>query len=122
MLSLQVYKIVHIFGVMLLFTALGGLAMHAINGGDKASNAGRKLVAISQGVALLLIVVGGFGMLARLQLGGIPGWLWAKIGIWVVLGGLVAVPYRKPELARPLWIAAPLVGALAAGIAIYKPF
>lgn len=121
----QVYKVLHIFAVVMLFVSLGGLTLHAVNGGTKESNLGRKMVAISHGVAMIIILVAGFGLLARLQVmaAGIafPLWVWLKLGIWVVMGALVAIPYRKPELARPLWLLLPVLGAVAAAVAIYKP-
>ena len=121
MLSHSVYNVVHVFSVFLLFVALGGLFLHAINGGTKESNQGRKLVVISHGVAMVLILVAGFGMLAKLG-AGFPGWAIAKFVLWVLLGAAVAIPYRRPELARPLWLLAPVLGGAAAWLAIYKPF
>ncbi len=119
----EVYKIIHIFGVILLFASLGGLAVHAINGGDKASNSARKLVMISHGLASLLVLVAGFGLLARL--GGMswpfPLWVWLKLGIWLLMGALLALPYKMPHLARPIFLALPVIGAVAAAIALYKP-
>jgi hypothetical protein len=38
-----------------------------------------------------------------------------------LLGGLIAVPYRRPDLARAVFIAIPALGGLAAWLAIYKP-
>ena len=119
----QVYKVLHIFGVIMLFVSLGGLTLHALNGGTKDSNTNRKWVGISHGVAMIVILVAGFGLLARLQMmqAALPLWVWLKLGVWVVMGGMVAIPYRKPELARPLWLLLPVMGAIAAAIAIYKP-
>ena len=59
MLPPEVYKILHILGVAWLFFALGGATLHALNGGDKASNKSRKLVAASHGIALVIILVAG---------------------------------------------------------------
>lgn len=120
-----IYKVIHIFGIALLFSALGGLSLTVANGATKQSNASRKLIAAAHGTAAFLILLGGFGMFARLSLAQkfpFPGWLWGKLVIWTLLSAVVAVPYRKPELARPLFWAAPLLAALAAYFAIYKPF
>jgi hypothetical protein len=38
------------------------------------------------------------------------------------VGGLVGVPYRRPDLARSVFLAVPLLGTIAAWLAIYKPF
>ncbi len=121
-MSLETYKILHVFGVLLLVAALGGVALHAANGGRRES-ATRRLVAILHGVALLVIPVAGFGMLARLGLvRDLPGWAWAKLVLWLVLGAVLYLPYRRPTLARSALIAVPLLGALGAYLAITKPF
>lgn len=121
MLSLSAYKIVHIFGVLTLFSVVGGIALHAANGGSKQSNTARTLIATLHGVALLLILVGGFGALARLG-GGFGGWVWSKLAIWLIIGGLAMLPYKKPHLAKTfLWLM-PLLGAVSAFLALYKPF
>ncbi len=124
MISATVYKLLHMVGILLVFLALGGVTLHAINGGSKQSNRARRLVAITHGLGIIVILVAGFGLLARtgaMAQGGVPPWAWLKVVIWLVLAGLITVPYRKPEWARGLWLALPLLGALAAYAALYKP-
>lgn len=122
MFSFQLYKIVHIFGILMLFTVLGGICLHAMNGGTKASNVGRKLIGALHGTALLVILIGGFGMLARLGIpGGLPGWVIAKLVIWLILPFLGLLAYRKPASAKWVLLGLPIVGGLAAWFAIYKP-
>lgn len=118
------YKWLHLIGVFLLLLALGSVATHAMNGGTRESNAARRLSSISHGVGLLLVLVAGFGLLARLHImgAGLPGWVWAKIGVWVVLGGMLVLPYRMPRHAGALWGVTLLLAAVAAWLAIYKPF
>ena len=121
----SIYKVIHIYGIALLFAAVGGLTLTVANGATKQSSGVRKLIAAVHGTAAFLILLGGFGMLARLGLvqnHAFPGWLWGKIVIWLLLSAVVALPYRKPELARPLFVITPLLAALAAYFAIYKPF
>lgn len=124
MISLLVYKVVHLLGMFMLFTVLGGIALHAVNGGTKQSNTGRRLIAIMHGVALFVILLGGFGMLARLGMvqGMLPGWVLAKLAIWVVMPVLGMMAYRKPAAAKLLLVAIPVLGGVAAWIALYKPF
>ncbi len=124
MISYPVYKIVHLFGMFMLFSVLGGIALHAMNGGTKKDNVGRVLVASLHGIALLVILVGGFGMLARLGIvqNGLPGWVYAKLGIWILLPFIGMIPYRRPAAAKWVLVSLPVFGGLAAWIAIYKPF
>jgi uncharacterized membrane protein SirB2 len=122
-MSLFAYKTIHLFSVILTFTILGGLALHAANGGSRDSNTQRKLTGILHGVGLLLILVSGFGMLAKLGMGGgVPGWVWAKVAIWLIVGAAAATFKRGPGVARlVLWLL-PVLGGVAAWLALYKPF
>jgi hypothetical protein len=54
--------------------------------------------------------------------GGMPGWTWAKLGIWMAVAGLLALPAVKPELGRFVWLVAPLLGVIGAWLARTKPF
>lgn len=124
MFSREFYEILHIIGIALMFVAIGGVAVHAANGGSKADSATRKLVAIGHGVGAFLVLVGGFGMLARIgmqQGSNFPTWLWIKIAIWAVLSAVVLMPYRKPALARPFFVLLPLLAGVAVYMALYKP-
>jgi hypothetical protein len=81
-------------------------------------------VSAGHGIGLFLVLLGGFGMLARLELvsGGLPGWVWAKLAIWLTLGGLMVLPYRRPQFARAVFLAVPTLGLIAALLALTKPF
>jgi len=124
MFSREFYEILHIVGIALMFVAIGGVAVHAANGGSKAESATRKLVSIGHGIGAVLVLVGGFGMLARIGMqhgAGFPTWLWIKIAIWAVLSAIVLIPYRKPALARPFFVLLPLLAGVAVYMALYKP-
>lgn len=124
MFSRNFYEILHIVGIALMFVAIGGVAVHAANGGTKAESRTRKLVSIGHGVGALLVLVGGFGMLARLGMqhgAGFPAWLWVKIAIWAVLSAIVLMPYRMPSLARPFFWLLPMLAGVAVYMAVYKP-
>lgn len=119
------YEVVHLIGIAMLFVAIGGVTVHAANGGNKATSDTRRLVSSVHGMGALLILVGGFGMLARIGFqhgANFPGWLWTKLIIWVVLSAVVLVPYRRPDLARPLFVGLPLLAGVAVYMALYKPF
>ena len=125
MLPYTFYKVVHIIGIVLLMSALGAATIHVLNGGTRETNRARGLVAGLHGTGALLVLVGGFGMLARLGFkhgSMFPGWLLVKIAVWLVLSATLMLPYRRPGLSRPLYLALPVLGGLAAYMAIYKPF
>jgi len=121
-MPLLAYKVLHIFSAFLLFAGLGALTLHAMGRGGR-NDRGRRLAAIAHGVALVLLVVSGFGLLARLGLThdwSWPAWVWAKLVIWLLLGGALMVR-RFPAAAGWLWWVWPLLGGLAAAFALYKP-
>lgn len=124
MLSHQFYNVTHVVGIILLMAALGGAALHAMTRGANGDPSARRLLAAMHGVGVLLILVGGFGMLARIGAmhgAGFPGWVWVKLVVWGVLAAAIAIPPRRPGLARPLLLALPILGGIAAYMAIYKP-
>jgi hypothetical protein len=122
MLAVAVYKNMHLLGVFMVLVALGGVLLHHILGGAR-DHSWRKPVAITHGIGLLLVLLGGFGMLARL---GIhwpwPGWILVKLVIWVIFGALSALVARSATLAQPLWWVTIILAGLAAYLALYKPF
>ncbi|MDX1502117.1 MAG: hypothetical protein R3325_07125 [Thermoanaerobaculia bacterium] len=121
-MSYETYKLFHVLGMLLIFFGLGGVAVHAAGGGQRDDNPLRKALGAAHGVGLLLLLVAGFGMLARLQLSFASGWLWAKIAIWLVLGFATMLPYRSRSLARWSVVIFPLLGLAAAYLARFKPF
>jgi hypothetical protein len=124
MISYEAYKVLHLLGVVCVIAALGGVAVHAGNGGQRQGNALRRVISALHGLGLLVILVAGFGLLARLDLvsGGLPMWVYGKLALWLVAGALLAIPYRRPAAARgTLMIGLPLLGAIAAWLAVYKP-
>ncbi len=117
MLSLEIYKILHLAGLMMLFLGFGGvLAFGASNHPSKS-----RIVAIFHGAGLALLLLGGFGMLAKLQV-GFPGWMLVKLVIWLLLGGLLVVGKRNFVTPKTLWTIALVLGIIAAYLGIFKPF
>jgi hypothetical protein len=125
LIEYSTYKVIHLLGVFLVLFALGGAAINALHGGSRTSRSARKSLAITHGLGLVIALVAGFGLLARLGISnaaGWPLWVWSKLGIWLVLGGMIALISRKPSYARVLWVVTPLLAALAAHLAVNKPF
>lgn len=118
----SLYKVIHLFGMLLIFTSLGGLAAHAASGGTRESNVSRRQLGIAHGLGLVLMLMAGFGLLANTGTSMASGWVWGKMIIWLALGAASALPYRSPAMARSLLVILPLLGALAAYLAIFKPF
>ncbi len=122
MISLDIYRLIHLAGIFFVLMGFGALILNAVSGGGREAP-WRKTAIITHGVGLFLVLLGGFGMLARL---GIhwpwPGWIIAKFAVWILLGGLVAVPRRAPGASKALWWVILLLAVIAAWIARAKPF
>lgn len=119
-MSLLTYKILHLFGIFLLFAALGAITLRSAQGTAERS----RLAGISHGVALILILVSGFGLLARLGLSHDwlwPAWVWLKLLVWLLLGAALVLVRRVPRLGTLWWWLFPLLGAAAAYLALFKP-
>ena len=119
MMPYTLYKLLHVVGLMLLFLAMGGMLLGASAERDRA----QKGTAVLHGVGLFEMLLGGFGMMARLGIDWPwPGWLFAKLGVWLVIGALPVLVRRQVLPSGPAWLVAAGLGALAGWLAIYKPF
>lgn len=113
---INVYKLIHIVGLAMLFLGLGGIFSHAGEG------KGPKLYTVLYAVGLLAMLVAGFGRAARMGFSLTSGWILAKIGLWLFLGAM-PVLVRRGLVPKPLaWIVALAVAAAAIYLAIEKPF
>ncbi len=122
MISYTAYKVIHVTGIALLFTALGAIALASNQRLLDNRNQARKIIGIAHGVALVIVLVSGMGLLARLGVTGAwPLWIWVKLGLWAVFGAATAFIRRVPERFAWVLFLLPLLATLAAYLAFYKP-
>lgn len=121
-MSFEFYKILHIVGLICLFIGLAAVLILAYTG--QMQNARAKMIGFAMhGLGLFLILFSGFGMAAKLQIFmAMPGWLYGKIAIWVLLALAVSLLKRKPQWALFNLLLIVALGATAAGLALLKPF
>ncbi len=120
-MSASLYKIIHLLGVLMVFLSLGGVLLHAINGGSKEYS-WRKQIGMTHGIGLLLALLGGFGMMAKLNYSYTDGWFLIKVVIWLSLGAMLSLAAKKPEQGKLFWMLTLILGLLAAYLGIEKPF
>lgn len=121
MFTLKLYTLIHLVGIFGLLMALAAICYHAANGGFKSQAKGRKGLLALHGVSSFLILLAGFGMLARLNVTGAwPWWVWGKLIIWVVLSFGVVLPYRKEKWAMPLLFGAYALALVAALLVFHR--
>jgi len=107
------YQVLHLVGISMVFLGYGALLARSMAAPENVSV--RKLGSITSGIGLLVIFVAGFGLISKLGHSFTDTWVLVKFVIWLVLGGLIVLINRKPQLAMLLWC---LLIALAATAAI----
>ena len=107
------YQVLHLVGISMVFLGYGALLTRSMLAPENVSV--RKLGSITSGIGLLVIFVAGFGLISKLGHSFTDTWVLVKFVIWLVLGGLIVLINRKPQLAMLLWC---LLIALAATAAI----
>ena len=116
----EFYKVMHLFGIILIFFGLGALGHHAFMAGPKKFPS-RKILFITHGVGMLLALVGGFGLMARLGIKEWPMWIILKLVIWLALGMAGSWMLKRQKIAMLNWILVPLLALLAIYLVNYKP-
>lgn len=111
-MSYETYKLIHLAGVLMTFAGLG-VAIGAVTK--------HKLAGILHGVGMLLVLVAGFGMKAKLHLEGWPSWLLVKIAIWLAIGAVPLAVKRARSSANLILLATLALGLVAAWMAVLKP-
>ena len=98
MISYHAYKLIHLTGVFLLLLSLGGQLV------VKESLTWRKHLKVGHGFGLLLILVAGFGLLARLGVSWPwPVWICLKLIVWIFLGVTPLLLRRGLSSGKVLW-------------------
>jgi hypothetical protein len=111
-MPVELYRVLHFIGIIGLFFSLSALAL---------SPAKRKGYAILHGVSLLIILIAGFAMLGKMQL-GFPGWAIGKLVIWLALGGVMVLLKRGALKGMAAGVTLLGLGSIAIWLAVYKPF
>ena len=119
--SATIFRVVHFLGLFLLFGGLGALSA-LFAAGTPPTGQLHKLIYRIFGAGMFLVLLGGFGLLARLLTsdGDWALWIWIKLAIWIALGLMPLVASSGPSRARWLLLGVPLLGAIAAFAVIFK--
>ena len=114
-------KIIHLTGLALTFMGLAGILAAKATGVLPFNK--RVLFHLCHGVGLLVLIVTGFMLAARLGVANPPaGWLKAKLVIWLLAGGSMVLATRFSRFAGAVLVFFTLLVLMAAWLAIDKPF
>lgn len=122
LMDIMVYKWLHIVGAFAVIMAFGALIFRSSVHSESSTTAiPKKTLSIVHGLGLVILLVSGFGMLARLGIhGDLPAWVILKGVIWLALGGLIAAVNRAPSKNKLWWWLVLALAAAAAWIGLFK--
>jgi hypothetical protein len=113
MISLATYHVLHLSSIIVLL----GYTFYAFSA--PAETRGRVLMIT--GIAALLVLVTGFGMLHRLHL-GFPGWAIVKLVCLLGLASVTGFAYRRRAMADLFMIIAFALAIVAVVMVYVRPF
>lgn len=114
-MSYETYKLIHFFAIISLFLAIGALLAFS---GEKKQ---KKRIMVLHGLAVLAVLVSGFGLIARLKMHSLPFWIWFKLGIWTILSILIPILIARKINKRWIWLLVFISGLGAIYLAVLKP-
>ncbi|MDB6115154.1 MAG: hypothetical protein JWQ62_2099 [Lacunisphaera sp.] len=85
------YHILHVFSVLVL-------TAHTYMAFANPAPENRKRTMMITGAASLLVLVSGFGLIAKLYENHLAGWMVVKLVCWLGLSALAGLAYRKAHL------------------------
>lgn len=120
-MSYEFYKIAHLLGIFLLTSGLMGV-FFTVWSGTAFQGKIKSMSFALHGIGLLIMLVSGFGLLARMGLvAGLPTWVYFKLGLWAFFALAISVLKRKGHLGMPLYLVLLAGYFCAAYIGVIKP-
>ncbi|MBP9912521.1 MAG: SirB2 family protein [Opitutaceae bacterium] len=108
------YHLLHIFALLVL-------TAHTFMAFANPDPASRKQTLIITGIASLLMLVSGFGLLAKLYANHFSAWVIVKLVCWIGLSALAGIAYRRPQLRGKLALIALSLLLIALVMVYFQP-
>jgi hypothetical protein len=113
MISVTTYLVLHLSAIFVLL----GYTFYAF----AAPLETKRRVMMVTGIAALVILITGMGMMARLHL-AFQGWLAVKIVCWLALAAMGSFAYRRRAQADLFMMITFLLAITAVAMVYYRPF
>ncbi len=116
----EFYKFLHFVGLFTLITMIGAVIYQTWSHGDATIKARRWLM-IFHGIAVTIILVSGFGLMAKLgMMSGWPPWIWVKLATWTFVIVVPSLVMRIPATRKFMWWLFPIILFATAFSVTYK--
>lgn len=116
----EFYKIFHFIGLITGICAVSALIYRTWAEGTSPVK-GKRPIMIAHGIAVVLMLISGFGLLARLGIiGSWPFWVWIKIAGLAFLILAPTLVLRVPATRKHMWWIFPVVLFFVAYSVVYK--
>jgi hypothetical protein len=113
MINMTTYLVIHLSAIIVLL----GYTFYAFAAPQETR---RRVLAIT-GIAALVVIVTGFGMLHRLRL-GTPAWALVKFGCLLGLAAISGIAYRRRAQADAFMLIALALAVTAVVMVYVRPF
>ena len=114
-------KFVHIGSIFLVLLCLGAIASHQIQGGTKENFKNRKFFMALHGIALLVAIIAGMGLVGG-RYSFANGWVLTKLGVWFVLGAYPVIFFKQKSGSKGPLLGLYALVLLALFAVEFKPF
>lgn len=122
-MSVQFYLFLHLFGLVLTVFSFAYAVAGVATDYKQFVAKRRRLTLLLSGLGLLILLVGGFGMLAKLEYAfPWPGWIWIKLLVWVSLPIFTSLVLRIPSQLKLFSILGAIWVIVAIYLGVYRPF
>jgi uncharacterized membrane protein SirB2 len=112
---LPYYHVLHLFSLFVL-------AAHTFMAFGNPDPANRKRTMMITGIASLLVIFSGFGMIHLLAIPYSSGWLIVKFFCWLGLSALAGIAYRRAHLRGVLSLVGLVLILIAVSMVYFRPF
>jgi uncharacterized membrane protein SirB2 len=112
---LPYYHLLHLFSLFVL-------TAHTFMAFGNPDPVNRRRTMMITGIASLLVLVSGFGMLTVLKIPFSTGWVIVKLVCWLAVSSVAGVVYRRVELRGFLSLITLLLILTAVYMVYFRPF